>query len=137
VTVGDPVRFAFVGSTGSTSKALQFFNYDGVPYVIGPQDYFIFVSLNISATSAVEAVILNDMAGASTVFTSTLLLSFGASDTTTAIWHDEATQAMASSPGLTPSVLCVADSSTIPLYVSGTGFVQHLPGFSRPWNLNT
>jgi len=90
-----------------------------------------------AVATAGEVVVLNATAGQSTVFASTLLLSFGTTDTGTAEWHDESSDAMAASQGVLPSVLGIGAASTSQLYVSGTAFIQHAPGTAPPeWLAN-
>ena len=143
---GDPIRYAFYGSTGSTSQSIQLF----VPgsnstYSLLPTDFLYLDSFNGSAISATGTALANGFIGAllsapagqSTILQSTLMLPFGTAGTD---WHSGHSEGMSGPQGVLPSVLgnpISANGSTANLAVAGTGFVVHAPGVTRPTFLNS
>jgi hypothetical protein len=132
---GKPIRYTFVGSTGSTSQSLNLFHpgTNNQPYIFLPTDWLTLKTMNGTAVEAAgEVVILNAPAGATTVTASTLLLSFGAVDTATADWHEESVDAICGGQGILPSVLALGAASTAQIYLAGSGFIEHGPGTTPP-----
>ena len=130
---GMPVRWNFIGSTGATSQPIQLYlPGTNTQYTLAANDWLTLMTMNISADTAGQAVILSAPAGTSVINNSTLLISFGGTDTATGEWHDECSNAMCGPQGVLPSILGVSTSSTTFFYVSGTGFVEHGPGYQTP-----
>jgi hypothetical protein len=129
-----PVRWSFIGSTGSTSQSLNLWiPGSNSTYNFQSNDWLTLMTAVITADSAGQVVVMAASAGQSTAPASTLLLSFGCVDTDTGEWHDETSGAMCGPQGILPSVLGVNGSSTVIFYMSGTGFIEHGPAFSQPW----
>jgi hypothetical protein len=137
---GDPIRFAFVGSTGATSKAmLCFLPGSNTPYTPQPTDFFYLTSLVAnedvgSAASGSVVVVSSTGISYAQVAASTLLAIMGlGGGSADSFWHEGASEAFGPPQGVVPSVVADPSSSTYNLFVSGTGFVVHSPGYTQPW----
>jgi hypothetical protein len=146
---GDPIRWAFYGSTGSTSQAISLF-YPGTnsTYTLLATDFVYFTSFmecvlgnNVTAANGTGGwALLSLAAGAtSTSFAaSTLLMTGGSAATSAHLWAAaDMSEAISGPQGVLPSILASPTNSTIFYAVVGTGFVVHSPGTARPSFLNS
>lgn len=126
---GDPLRFAFVGSTGSTSVPLGvFIPGSNTPYIPSPTDFFYLESLIAwSPDNATMSVVSATGITFAQITSSTILLSFNPG---LGFWEDVSSEALSGPQGVVPSV--IASISTAMCLVGGTGHVVHSPGTSRP-----
>jgi len=130
---GDPIRFGFVGSTGSTSVPLgTFVPGSNTPYVPLSTDWFYLTSLNVFTLGTYGVVIVSSTGMTYAQLTSsTLLLPFN-SQIDLGFWHSDGSEAVCGPQGVVPSVLTAPYDSTAINTIGGTGFVVHGPGTGKP-----
>ena len=138
---GDPLRFAFVGSTGNTSKAMSLFvPGSNTPYVPLPTDYFYltsFVATNGLATSTTGTdnneidIVSSTGITFAQVAASTLIAACACY--ASIVWDEWNSEAFSPPQGVVPSVISDPTTSTQIWKVTGTGFVVHAPGFIQAW----
>ena len=127
---GQPLRFAYVGTAGSTSQPFSvFLPGSNNSYTPLSTDFFYLTSMTVTSGYSV-AICSSTGITAAQITASTLLLALYPG-TGIGFWHEEGSEAVAPPQGIVPSIIDTLDSTNV-LVAAGTGYVIHSPGTSVP-----
>ena len=135
---GQPVRWNFLGSTGSTSQSINIYlPGSNTLYNFQANDWMYFTSFEESVISGVVTApwyILSAPAGQTTITASTVLLTGGCAADGAHYWTDSSNSEAISGPqGILPSILFTSSTGTaLFTCVTGTGYIVHGPGYQTP-----